>query len=185
MHQKNKHFYLYLREMFTKTDIENYFTGEKTQASIIFFIGIAILLFAIIALFFFKTHMWSGIAIAAGILAIIQLSLGGIVYQRSDKQRTDMVYNYDMNPQKIIDEEIPRMKQVNSNFTFYKICELITLAAGIFLIVAFRGNDSKQFWIGIGIALVIQSIIFLAIDSIASKRAKTYSEKMVTFYQKK
>ena len=170
--------------MFTKTDIENYFTGEKNQAAIVFFIGLAMLIFAIVALLFLKKQSWSGIAIAAGILAIIQLCLGGIVYQRSDKQRTDMVYNFDMNPQKIIDEEIPRMQQVNSNFTIYRICELITLAAGIFLIFAFRGNVSKQFWIGIGIALVIQSIIFLAIDSIAAKRAKTYTEKMVSFYQK-
>lgn len=170
--------------MFTKTDIENYFSGEKTQAAIIFFIGLAVVLFAIAALLFLKTQSWSGIAMIAGIIAIIQLCIGGIVYNRTDKQRTDMVYNYDMNPQKIITGEIPRMQKVNTRFTLYRLIEIAGIVIGVLIIFYFRANISRQFWMGAGIALVIQSAILFATDSIASARAKTYTEKMISFYQK-
>ena len=170
--------------MFTKTDIENYFSGEKTQATIIFFIGLAVVIFAIAALLFLKTQGWSGIAMAAGIIAIIQLCIGGIVYKRADKQRTDMVYNYDMNPQKIITEEIPRMQKVNTRFTLIRLMEIAGIAGGVFLIYYFRSNVSKQFWVGAGIAIIIQSAVMFAMDSIAANRAKVYTEKMISFYQK-
>ncbi len=169
--------------MFTKTDIENYFSGEKTQATIIFFIGLAVVLFAIGALIFLKTQGWSGIAIALGIIAIIQLSIGGIVYNRADKQRTDMVYNYDMNPQKIITKEIPRMQKVNTRFTLIRLMEIAGIAGGVFLIYYFRSNISKQFWVGAGIAIIIQSALMFAMDSIAANRAKTYTGKMISFYK--
>ncbi|MBS1730500.1 MAG: hypothetical protein JSS67_06950 [Bacteroidetes bacterium] len=171
--------------MFTKTDIENYFTGEKTAASILFLIGVVLILFAIIALIFFKTQYWRGVAIAAGIIAIIQLSMSGVVYNRADKQRTDMVYNYDMNPQRIITEEIPRMEKVNSRFIYYLLLEIIGLLIGIFLIYYFREKLDKQFWVGVGLALILQSAIFLITDSMASSRAKIYTGKMISFYQPK
>lgn len=170
--------------MFTKTDIENYFSAEKMQAVIIFFIGISVIIFAIAALLFLKTQGWSGIAMAAGIIAIIQLCIGGIVYNRADKQRTDMVYNYDMNPQKIITEEIPRMQKVNTRFTLFRLMEIAGIVVGSILIFYFRSNVSKQFWVGAGIAIIIQSAIMFAMDSIAANRAKIYSEKMISFYQK-
>lgn len=170
--------------MFTKTDIENYFSGEKTQATIIFLIGITVIIFAIVALLFLKTQGWSGIAMAAGIIAVIQLCIGGIVYNRADKQRTDMVYNYDMNPQKIITEEIPGMQKVNTRFTLFRLMEIAGIVVGVLLIYYLRSNVSKQFWVGAGIAIIIQSAVMFAMDSIAANRAKVYTEKMISFYQK-
>lgn len=170
--------------MFTKTTIEQYFMSEKSGAMILTVIGVAAIVFAAISWFVFKTQVWKGFAVMLTLIAIIQLIVGGAVYSRSDKQRTDMVYNFDMNPQKIMDEEIPRMQEVNNRFITYRYVETVCFMVGIFLILYFRKNTTQQFWAGIGFALALQAIVLFTTDKIAESRAKSYTENMVRYFKK-
>ena len=59
--------------MFTKSDIEAYFTGEKQESLLFLFIGIAGISTAIIFFFLLKTSFYLGAAIP---LLVIGLLLG-------------------------------------------------------------------------------------------------------------
>lgn len=164
--------------MFTKADIEKYFIAEK-QASILFIcIGIAAIIIAMPGLFLWKTQSWKGAAIPLIAIAFIQIAVGYGVYSKSDKQRMNNVYAYDMNPAKLVKEELPRMETVNKNFTIFLYAETALLLAGIILIIVYKTNTGKQFWYGLGLTLAIQAVLMLGADYFAEKRAKLYTEQL-------
>ncbi len=164
--------------MFTKAGIEKYFIAEKQESLLFIAIGMAAIIMVGLGLFLWKTQAWKGAAIPLIAIALIQIIVGYTVYARSDKQRTDNVYAYDMNPSKLIKEELPRMETVNKNFLVYRYIEIAFIITGIVLTVLFKPNIDKQFWFGFGIALAIQAALMLGADYFAEKRAKIYTEQL-------
>ncbi len=57
--------------MFTKADIEKYFTGEKQESLLFLFIGIAGIIAAIVFFFFLKTSFYKGAAIPLLLIGLI------------------------------------------------------------------------------------------------------------------
>lgn len=171
--------------MFTKADIEKYFLAEKQESMLFLIIGAVAIMLAFVFYFFLKNNFYKGGAIPLLVIGLIQLIVGYTVYARSDEQRIDNVYAFDMNPDKLKNQELPRMKIVNKNFVIYRWVEIIILAVGIALIFCYYGNSSKAFLFGIGITLSIQSALMLGADYFAEKRAKIYTEHLENFTQKR
>lgn len=170
--------------MITKTDIEKYFLAEKQESILFMCIGIAAIIIALLGIFLWKTQCWKGAAIPLIIIGIIQVVVGYTVYAKSDDQRIDAVYKIDMNPQDLVQKEIPRMEKVNSNFVIYRWVEIVLLIAGILLFFMYRTNSEKQFLFGIAIALAIQAAIMLGLDFFAEKRATIYTTQLKTLTTK-
>ncbi|HVM87167.1 MAG TPA: hypothetical protein VMT76_03200 [Puia sp.] len=170
--------------MFTKAGIEKYFFAEKQGSLFFLVIGIIAVLLAISFYFFLKNNFYKGAAIPLIIIGIIQMVVGYTVYARSDKQRIDNVYAYDMNPGKLKNEELPRMKIVNKNFITYRWTEIVFIIAGIGLIIYFNANKERGFWFGLGITVAIQAAIMLSADYFAEKRAKVYTSLLESLVQK-
>lgn len=170
--------------MFTKADIEKYFTAEKQESLLFIIIGITAIAIALTGLFYWKTQFWKGASIPLLLIAIIQIIIGYTVYARSDQQRTAIVYAFDMDPSKLQNEELPRMKEVNKNFVIYRWIEIILAAAGISFALVYKSNPDKQFIVGIAIALTLQAIIMLSADFIAEKRAHVYTNGLTGFLAK-
>ena len=170
--------------MFTKTDIEKYFIAEKQQSLLFVMLGVAAIVIALIGLFYWKTQFWKGASIPLILIALIQIIVGYTVYARTDKQRTDLVYAFDMDPYKLRNEEVPRMEEVNKNFSTYKWTEIILFVAGIALALVYRTNPDKQLIVGIGVALAIEAALMFGADFIAEKRAGSYTTGLKTFLQK-
>lgn len=167
--------------MFTKTDIEKYFTAEKSESLVFIILGIAAIVLAIVLFFFVKANWNKGAAIVFCIVGIIHVVAGYTVYSRSDKDRQNMVYAYDMNPSVLKNKELPRMEKVNKTFTIIKIAEAILFVLGVALILFFKSDDTKAFWVGIGIALAIEAALTFGGDIVASKRASVYTEGLKNF----
>ncbi len=170
--------------MFTKTDIEKYFTAEKSESLLFIFIGIAAVIAAIIFFFFLKTNFYKGMAWPLILIALIQISVGYSVYKRSDSDRQRNVYAYDLNPSELKSKEIPRMEQVNKNFVLYRWIEIGLAIAGLILIYIYRSNTEKSFLFGLGLGLAIQALIMLGADYFAEARAKEYTKGLKEFTQK-
>lgn len=170
--------------MFTKADIEKYFLAEKQGSLLFLILGVIAILLAVAFYFFLKNNFYKGAAIPLLVIGLIQVVAGYTVYARSDKQRIDNVYVYDMNPGKLRNEELPRMKTVNKNFLIYKWIEIALLITGIFLIIYFKGNEAKTFWFGLGVTLAIESVLMFSADFFAEKRAKIYTEQLEVFQKK-
>ncbi len=170
--------------MFTKIDIEKYFTAEKNESLLFIIVGIAAIILAIVFFFFIKTNWYKGAAIPFLIIGLMHLVVGYTVYKRSDADRMQNVYALDMNPASLKTKEIPRMQQVNKNFVIYRYTEIFLLLAGICLFFYFKNDVSKQFWVGFGMALAIEATVSLGADYFAEARARVYKKQLEQFTEK-
>jgi hypothetical protein len=171
--------------MFTRTDIEKYFIAEKQESLLFLVIGIIAIILAVAFHFFTRPAAYKGAAIPLFLIGIIQIVVGFTVYDRSDADRIRNVYAYDMNPDQLRQEELPRMEKVAGNFVLYRWMEIAFAAAGIILIIKMGGKKGNSFWYGFGIALMIQAFLMLGADYFAERRAKKYTLGIKAFLNEK
>ncbi len=176
--------------MLTKADIEQYFIAEKNAALLFLILGAAAVLIAVVFFIFLKFPIYKGAAWSLIILGTLQMGMGYTIYARSDKQRIDTVYAYDMNPGKLKAEEFPRIKKAIKGITVFLALEFVLLAAGILLIWANRlffvnmQPGGSAFWVGIGVVFIIQSLVLSGTGYLAYKRGKEYTVKLQHFISK-
>ncbi len=170
--------------MFTKADIEKYFLAEKQESLVLIVVGTIAILLAIAFFFFLKTGLYKGAAVPLLIIGLIQLAIGIRVHTNSDKNRIQNVYAYDMNPDQLKNQELPRMKQVKQLFVLFNWLDMISILVGMGLIFYFKNNPAQTFWYGVGISLTIQAILMLGADHFAEQRARAYAKGMEAFLQK-
>jgi drug/metabolite transporter (DMT)-like permease len=171
--------------MLTKAAIEKYFLAEKQESLFFLIIGIAAILLAVVFFFSWKTNFAKGATFPLLLIGLIEAAAGYVVYVRSDDQRINNVYSYDMNPGKLKNEELPRMKTVNRNFLIYRWGEIFFVVAGLVLIFLYKNNSGKTFLLGLGITLAIQAALLFGADFIAAKRAAIYTEQLENFANNK
>ncbi|MFM9984145.1 MAG: hypothetical protein ACKVOK_02885 [Flavobacteriales bacterium] len=167
--------------MFNKSDIEKYFLAEKQESLVFVSIGVLAILAAIYFLFIHQSAFGKGVSIPLLLIATIQLTVGITVYRRSDQQRIDNVYCYDLDPAKLRQEEVPRMIIVMKNFAVIRWVEIALLIAGLALLLAFRSDVSNTFWFGIGVGLAIQAALMLGADFFAERRGQVYLDGLRSF----
>lgn len=161
--------------------IYKYFMAEKQAALLFLIIGIVAIILAVIFIFFIKSDpsFYKGAAIPLLTIGLIQITVGYVVYTRSDKQKTETAYHIGIEPVLYTKRvELPRMKTVMNRFVIYRWVEIVFLIIGLMLIYIFRLNADKSFWFGLGITLAIQAIIILGNDAFAEKRGLVYSKSL-------
>lgn len=167
--------------MFSKSQIEKYFMAEKQESLVFLALGIIALGLALVFFFYLKTNFYKGAAIPLAAIGLIQIVVGYTVYARSDNQRIGIVYAFDLNPDKLRQEELPRMKTVMKSFVVYRYVEIALLAIGLVLIFLYRSQPDKAFLLGIGLTLAIQSALMLGADYFAEQRGKVYTRGLEEF----
>jgi hypothetical protein len=170
--------------MLTKPDIEKYFIAEKQEALLFLIIGIASIIIPLLLYIFYKTNFIKGFCMPFVTIGIIQCVVGYTVYKRSDADRTTNVYNYDMNPNYFANTELPRMQKVNNSFNLYKYIEIALLIVAVGIIFFKQSaflHTQNSLWLGIAIALAIQSFTMLIADMVAQQRALLYTQQIEAF----
>jgi hypothetical protein len=167
--------------MFTKTDIEKYFIGEKQESLLFLLIGIAGIVTATVFFFFLKTNFYKGASIPLFLIGLLLSIVGYTVYKRSDEDRKRNVYAYDMNPSQLKENELPRMKTVMKNFVIYRYVEILLLVVGVALYIYFIRDFTKDFWRGFGLALAVMALLALTADFFAEQRGKKYTKGIESF----
>jgi uncharacterized membrane protein HdeD (DUF308 family) len=170
--------------MFSKTDIEKYFTGEKQESLLFLLIGIVGIIAAVVFFLFIKTSFYKGAAVPLFLIGLMLAVVGYTVYKRSDSDRVRNVYAYDMNPSELKLKELPRMKTVMKNFVIYRYVEIFLLLAGAALYIYFIRDLKNDFWRGFGLALAILALVALAADYFAEKRGHDYIKGIESFVNK-
>ena len=170
--------------MLTKADIEKYFVAEKQESLVFLVIGIAAITLALIFYFIVKTQIHRGAALPLLFLGLVQAIAGYAVYVKSDDQRISQVYAYDMNPDQLKTIELTRMRKVKTNFQIYRWIEICVFITGLMLIILFRNQPGKSFWMGFGITLTLMAAELFIADFIAEKRAFQYTSKLEEFNRK-
>ena len=173
--------------MLTKTDIEQYFIAEKSAGLFFLIIGIVGIVAAIALLVFVKGNVCKGLAWPLIILGSLQAIVGYTVYSKSDKQRIDNIYAFDMNPGKLKAAELPRMQHAVKGITFFLTLEILAFITGIVLLCVNRRFlsgalfSSGTVWSGVGLALVLLSVLMAAADFAAYRRAVKYTGQLERF----
>lgn len=167
--------------MLTPHDIEEYFEAEKQAGMFFLIIGLVAVILGLVFIFIFKTPFYKGAAIPLIAIGLMQGMAGATVFRRSDNDRIRNVYAYSSNPAQLREKELPRMTTVNRNFKILKVVEIIFIVAGLLLIIVFRSKPGLIFWKGIGITLLLQSMLVLGADFLAEKRAHLYTKKLAAF----
>ncbi len=167
--------------MFTKTDIEKYFISEKQAGLIFLVLGIIAIIIAIFFLIIVKTNFFKGASIPLLITGALFALAGFAIFKRSDEDLMRNVYAYDMNPSELNNRELPRMKMVIRRFVIYRWVEFFLLIAGAGLYIYFIRDMKNDFCRGFGLALAFLSLIALAADYFAEKRAKIFTRGLESF----
>lgn len=158
--------------------IKTYFTEEKIESLLFIIIGIIAITSALVFWFIIKYSLYNGMAYPLLIVGLIQLTVGSIVYLKSDKDIERVEYYINHEPDNVKSIELPRMKMVMKNFTIYKIIEMVLLVCGLVLFFH-KKTSSVHFWKGLGLGLILQTSIMLTLDIIAEKRGNHYSTQLI------
>jgi hypothetical protein len=153
--------------------IKTYFNAEKNESMIFIAFGVLTIGFSVYAMFKWGDSFYKGFAAPAILIGIIQLVVGGTVYSRTNNQisRLEMLYHQD----KIAfrKAETSRMATVMKNFAIYKKVEVAFIVVGLLLIFL---APSKEFWLGVGVGMLLQGTLMLTADIFAERRGSTYKE---------
>jgi hypothetical protein len=173
--------------MFTKKNIEDYFVAEKKGGKLFIVLGLMAIVAGLILFFVGKTSFYKGAATPPFVIGVIMLATGYTVYKRSDEDRKRNVYNYDMNPAELRNKELPRMQKVMKRFASYRWAEIFLAIFGMALFFRFYivcEGDTCRFSFfrkGMGLTLTIMSLMALAADYFAEKRARVYLKGLESF----
>jgi hypothetical protein len=160
--------------MFTRAEVEKYFTAEKQESLLFVSIGITAIVAAMAFYWIIKSPAFRGAAFPLLVIGLIQIAVGYTVYSRADAQRKDIVYKLDMDPDALRDREIPRMEVVMRNFVLYRWVEIALLLIGIALALQAKIKVNNPFILGLGLALALQAALMLGADFFAEKRGAAY-----------
>jgi hypothetical protein len=152
--------------------IVDYFNAERTESYLFIGIGIIAFAFAVFSWWRWGDAIWRGLAIPLIGVALIQIVVGSTVLSRAPRQILELSEQAISAPAQFRSEETARITVVNNNFATYRWIEIAFVIAGLALILFMRERD---FWLGMGIGLLLQGSIMLALDQFAERRGATYA----------
>jgi uncharacterized membrane protein len=160
--------------MFSKAEAEAYFLEEKQWAMVVIVVGLLSILLAIVFYFLLRSVMAKGASLPLLGFGLLFFIAGYHVYNRSDKQRTAIVYNMDMNPEALANKEVPRMKGVMKRFVWLRYTEWVLLAACGCALFFLKDDPDKKWLKGLALGILVQVAIALLVDTMAERRASKY-----------
>jgi hypothetical protein len=155
--------------------IKTYFTAEKNESLIFMAFGILTIAFSVYALLRWGDTFYRGFAMPAILIGIIQLVVGGTVYFRTDKQIIQLETLYQQDKAAFAKAETPRMEIVMKNFSLYKKVEVAFVVIGLLLIFL---TPAREFWLGVGVGMLLQGTLMLTADVFAERRGTIYLNKV-------
>lgn len=151
--------------------IKTYFTAEKNESLIFMAFGVLTIGFSVYALLKWGDTFYKGFAAPAILIGIIQVVVGGTVYFRTDKQMGDLETHYLRDQGNFGKTELARMDVVMKNFALYKKIEVAFVVIGLLLIFLL---PAREFWLGVGVGMLLQGALMLTADVFAERRGMAY-----------
>ncbi|MBS1545155.1 MAG: hypothetical protein JST14_16080 [Bacteroidetes bacterium] len=151
--------------------IKNYFTAEKNESLIFIAFGILTLSFSVYCLLRWGDAFYKGFAVPVIFIGLIQLVVGETVYFRTDQQMETLEKLRHQDKPAFVADETRRMETVMKNFSLYKKIEVAFVVIGLLLIFL---TPSREFWLGLGVGMLLQGALMLTADIFAERRASEY-----------
>lgn len=158
-----------------------YFNEERTESYLFIIIGVIALAITLYFFFGLKTPFLRGAAIPIALVAMLELVGGITISTRSSKDMARVENSVQNEPHNIKALELPRMKIVMRNFVIYRYVEIALIALSLILMFSAATND---FWKGVGIGLLIQTVLIICMDFFAERRGQVYTDYLINYIEK-
>jgi hypothetical protein len=155
--------------------IKTYFSAEKSESLLFISMGTVAIVFSAFTIWRWTESFYKGLAIPLIAIGLIQIVVGCTIYFRTDEQISDLEKLFQTNPSKFKNQEISRMEIVMKNFNLYKKIEIALILIGLLLILF---APAREFWLGIGVGMLLQGAAMLSLDIFAERRGIIYIEKI-------
>lgn len=167
--------------MFTKTDIEQYFATFKSEQLFLIILGAAALIVAIVFFVGLKTQWYKGFALPIAVFAMLNMGAGFSNYNKADILKVRNVYNYDLHPELLRTKELPRINEMNQNFTVLIYVNISIIFAAAFIFFYFKKKDESKYYLGVAASLFLVAVLSVIIYSIMERGSKDYEKGIINY----
>ena len=154
--------------------ITAYFDAERLGAALFMLAGALAIALALLLLR--RRSSLRGMAVPLIVVAVVQLGVGFTVWQRSPAQAAQPCSS--SGAKRLPPSSVSRERacaSVIADLQRYRSLELGLLALGMAIVVLLR---NREFWFAIGLGLVLQAGLMLALDHFAQARAQAYFDAL-------
>ena len=169
--------------MFTKTDIENYFSVFKYEQIFLMVLGGVALIVAVIFYAALKTNWYKGFALPLAVFALLNAGAGFLNYSKADILKVRNVYNYDLHPELLKSKELPRIKEMNQNFFVLIYVNISILFAAGFIFFYFKKKGENEYYMGAAASLFLIAVVSVMMYLVMRSKSVEY-ENMIMSYTK-
>lgn len=169
--------------MFKQSDIEKYFSEFKNEQVFLMVLGGVALIIAVVFYAALKTNWYRGFALPLAVFALLNIGAGFSNYKKADALKVRNIYNYDLHPELLKMKELPRIIEMNQNFTVLIYVNISILFAAAFIFYYFKKKEGNEYYMGVAASLFLVAVLSVAIYSVMKSRSKNY-ERGITEYTK-
>ncbi|MCC6334885.1 MAG: hypothetical protein IT380_12975 [Myxococcales bacterium] len=155
--------------------LHDYFRGERAGA--LYFLvpsGAGLLLLAGVAAWVEQGGSALGMALPLFVFGAFLLGVGLVVGLRTPGQVAALEAKYAESPKALVEEELPRMREVNATWPVSAGAHLFVVLVGLLLRFAVHADRAQ----GLGPALVLAGAVGFVFDGFVERRAEPYTEAL-------
>ncbi len=168
------------RSALIDTQLREYFAGEMAESYA--WAGLGVVGLAVsIPLFVSKDSVGQPLAVPIFVLSLVQLALGIGLWVRTRGQVSRLSAQLDGDPFAFAQAERARMRGVNTGFKIYRIVEFGLLFAGAGAVAGTGWINKDDAWLGAGLGLALECVVFLVLDFFADARGAKYEAALLGF----
>ena len=167
--------------MFTKTDIEQYFSAFKNEQLFLIILGAVAIIIAIVFFAGLKTQWYKGFALPLAVFAVLNMGAGFSNYKKADILKVRNVYNYDLHPELLRTKELPRIKEMNQNFTVLIYVNISIIFAAAFIFFYFKKKEGNEYYMGVAASLFLVAVLSVVMYSIMKNRSNDYESGIMDY----
>ena len=144
-----------------------YFNAERAESLLFIAVGAIALAFSAWCMVVHRKPFFLGMATTLALVAVLQLVVGGTIFQRSPEDTARVQQMLQSAPDQVQAEEVPRMRVVMNNFKIYLGVELaLLILILIVMVLAAQGSFLR----GAAVGLALQALFTAVLDLTATRR---------------
>lgn len=167
--------------MFTKENIEQYFSAFKNEQIFLIILGAVALIVALIFFVGFKTEWYKGFALPLAVFAVLYMGAGFSNYKKADILKVRNTYNYDLHPELLRTKELPRIQEMKQNFTVLIYVNISIIFAAAFIFFYFKKKDGSEYYMGVSASLFLVAILSVVIYVVMMNSSRNYERGIIDY----
>lgn len=173
-----------IKRMFTKQDIESYFTAFKNEQLFLMIPGAAALIVALLFFFWLKTPWYKGFALPPAVFAMLFCGAGFSNNKKTEPLCIRNVYNYDMHPEQLKLKELLRVKEIQQNTRVLIYVNAAIIIASFLIFLYFLKKEENEYYMGAASSLFLMASLSVAIYLFMLSPLKAYMDGMEKYTEK-